>query len=444
MGGFLVRPAGRIPLFPLQRTGFQHSVNTLSWLVGLRYLSARKGSRFVSWFSLASILGMAVSVLAMVVVLSVMNGFEGEMRNRILHAMPHAQIIQPGGIADWQALATTVEGVAVSAGQSAVLAMSPQDRTRVLLAANGRVRGAELFGVEPVAEARVSQIDQSMVQGEWLALKPGEYGVVLGQSLARLLRVSVGDGVNVMLPRVSVTPLGLFPRSRHFTVVGIFSVGAQLDASQLYVHLDDAGRLLRNGGRVDALRLRFADVMQAPEFIEQMRQQPAFTGLELRSWRDENSTLFNAMRMEKIMVTLMLFVIVGVAVFNLVSILTMAVADRRTDIAVLRTMGASRSTILAIFLIYGMAMGLIGVGAGALLGSIIASHLSAMAGWFESLLGLVMIDPSVFFVAQLPSDWHWQQTAGIALLALCFCLLAVFYPAWRASTIHPAEAMRYE
>ena len=438
MCGFLVRLTARIPLFPLQRIGFQHSVNTLSWLVGLRYLSARKGSRFVSWFSLASILGMAVSVLAMVVVLSVMNGFEGEMRNRILHAMPHAQIIQQGGIADWQTLAKNVEA------HSPVLAVSPQDRTRVLLAANGRVRGAELFGVEPVAEARVSQIDQSMVDGEWLALKPGEYGVVLGQSLARLLRVSVGDGVNVMLPRVSVTPLGLFPRSRHFTVVGIFSVGAQLDASQLYVHLDDAGRLLRNGGRVDALRLRFADVIQAPQSIEQMRQQPAFTGLELRSWRDENSTLFNAMRMEKIMVTLMLFVIVGVAVFNLVSILTMAVADRRTDIAVLRTMGASRSTILAIFLIYGMAMGLIGVGAGTLVGSVIAINLSAMAAWLERIAGLAMIDPTVFFVAQLPSDWHWQQTAGIALLALCFCLLAVFYPAWRASTIHPAEAMRYE
>ncbi len=414
------------------------SVNTLAWMVGLRYLSARKGSRFMSWFSFASIMGMAVSVLAMVVVLSVMNGFEGEMRGRILHAMPHAQISQPGGIADWQALAQKVSK------QPSVIAVSPQDRARVLLAANGRVRGAELFGVEPQAEARVSRIDQFMADGDWLALKPGEYGVVMGLSLARQLRVGVGDGINVMLPRVSVTPLGLFPRSRHFTVVGIFSVGAQLDASQLYIHLDDAGRLLRTGGRVDSLRLRFTDVMHAPEELDLLRQLPALAGFELHSWRDENRTLFNAMRMEKIMVTLMLFVIIAVAVFNLVSILTMAVADRRMDIAVLRTIGASRGDILAIFLIYGMAMGAIGVGVGAVLGSVLATHIGEIAAGIERLLGAVLMDSTVFFVAHLPSDWHWQQTVGIAFVALLLCLLAVFYPAWRASTIHPAEALSYE
>lgn len=428
--------------------GFDHPVNTrfpavsfsgtLPWLVGLRYLAARKGSRFVSWFSFASILGMAVSVLAMVVVLSVMNGFEGEMRGRILHAIPHGQVIQPGGIADWRALAATLQQ------DAPVIAASPQDRARVLLASNGRVRGGELFGVDPDAEASVSQVDQFMVEGDWHALNAGEYGVVIGLSLARQLRVTVGDGINVMLPRVSVTPLGLFPRSRHFTVVGIFSVGAQLDASQLYVHLDDAGRLLRTGGKVDALRLRFADVMQAPEQLAAMRALPSLAGFELRSWRDENRTLFNAIRMEKIMVTLMLLVIVAVAVFNLVSILTMAVADRRMDIAVLRTMGASRGTILAIFLIYGMAMGGIGVGVGALLGSVLSIHISRLAAWIEQTIGASMIDPTVFLVVQLPSEWHWQQTAAIAVIALLLCLLAVFYPAWRASTIHPAEALRYE
>ena len=237
-------------------------MNSLSWLVGLRYLSARKGSRFVSLFSLASILGMAISVLAMVVVLSVMNGFEGEMRNRILHAIPHGQVTSATGIENWQALAQQVRDV------PAVRAVAPQDRARVLLTANDRVRGAELFGVEPALEASVSQIDQSMVAGQWQDLQSGTYGVVLGQSLARQLRVDVGDNVNIMLPRVSVTPLGLFPRSRRFTVVGIFAVGAQLDSTQLYIHLADAGRLLRYGNRVDGLRLRFDDVMQAPEHLE--------------------------------------------------------------------------------------------------------------------------------------------------------------------------------
>jgi lipoprotein-releasing system permease protein len=401
-------------------------------------LSARKGSRFVSLFSFASIMGMAVSVLAMVLVLSVMNGFEGEMRKRILHAIPHAQITARDGIADWHALAQELQK------QSTVLAAAPQNRARVLLESDSHVRGAELFGVDPALESGVSQIDQFVTQGEWAALRPGEFGAVLGRSLARQLQVDVGDSINVMLPRVSVTPLGLFPRSRRFTVVGIFSVGAQLDSTQLYINLDDAGRLLRTGGKVDALRLRFADVMRAPEELETLRDLPALAGFELKSWRDENRTLFNAIRMEKTMVALMLSVIVAVAVFNLVSILTMAVADRRNDIAVLRTIGAARSTILCIFLIYGMAMGVAGIGIGALLGSVLALNVAAICAWLERVGGAELMDSQAFFIARLPSEWHWEQTLAIAAMALVLCAIAVFYPAWRASQIHPAEALRYE
>lgn len=411
-------------------------MNALSWLVGLRYLTARKGSRFVSLFSFASIMGMAVSVLAMVLVLSVMNGFEGEMRNRILHAIPHAQITSNDGIADWHTLAQQLP--------KTVLAVAPQNRARVLLESDARVRGGELFGIDPALEAGVSQIDQFIVDGEWSSLRTGEFGVVLGKSLARQLQVRVGDSINVILPRVSVTPLGLFPRSRRFTVVGIFAVGAQLDSTQLYIHLDDAGRLLRTGGKVDALRLRFDNVIQAPEELETFRNMPALVGFELKSWRDENRTLFNAIRMEKIMVALMLSVIVAVAVFNLVSILTMAVADRRNDIAVLRTIGAARATILAIFLIYGMAMGVTGIGIGALLGSVLALSIGDISAWLERVGGVEVLDSHVFFIAHLPSEWHWQQTLAIVSLALLLCAIAVFYPAWRASKIHPAEALRYE
>ena len=417
-------------------------MNSLSWLVGLRYLSARKGSRVVSLFSFASIVGMAVSVMAMVLVLSVMNGFEGEMRNRILHAVPHAQITASDGIADWQLL---VQQLQTQAHQpSRLLAAAPQDRARVLLESDSRVRGGEMFGVDPVLEAGVSQIDRFVTQGEWQALQPGEFGAVLGRSLARQLQVEVGDSINIMLPRVSVTPLGLFPRSRRFTVVGIFSVGAQLDSSQLYVHLDDAGRLLRTGGRVDALRLRFDDVMRAPEELESLRVLPVLSGFELKSWRDENRTLFNAIRMEKIMVSLMLSVIIAVAVFNLVSILTMAVADRRNDIAVLRTIGASRGAILAIFLIYGMAMGVAGIGMGALMGTLLSLNVGAISAWLEKIGGEKLMDSQMFFIAHLPSEWRWEQVFSIVALALALCAIAVFYPAWRASKIHPAEALRYE
>lgn len=413
-------------------------MNNLSWLVGLRYLSARKGSRFVSLFSFASIMGMAVSVLAMVLVLSVMNGFEGEMRKRILHAMPHAQVTSRDGIEDWRTLAQQLQTT------TSVQAVSPQDRARVLLVSGDSVRGGELFGVDPVLESGVSQIDRFMVAGDWNALRAGEFGVVLGRSLARQLHADVGDSVNIMLPRVSVTPLGLFPRSRRFTVVGIFAVGAQLDSSQLYIHLDDANRLLRNGGKVDALRLRFEDVVTAPEQLDALRVLPALVHFELNSWRDENRTLFNAIRMEKIMVSLMLSVIVAVAVFNLVSILTMAVADRRTDIAVLRTIGATRRSILAIFLIYGMAMGVAGVGIGVLLGSVLAFNVGAIGVWLEKTFGNALLDSSVFFIVRLPSEWQWQQTIAIAAMAMLLCAVAVFYPAWRASRIHPAEALRYE
>ncbi len=392
----------------------------------------------MSLFSFASIMGMAVSVLAMVLVLSVMNGFEGVMRNRILHAIPHAQITAQDGIADWQSLAQQLQQLPV------VLGAAPQDRARVLLESDSKVRGGELFGIDPVLEAGVSQIDQFLTDGEWNALRPGEFGAVLGRSLARQLQVEVGDSINIMLPRVSVTPLGLFPRSRRFTVVGIFSVGAQLDSTQLYIHIDDAGRLLRTGGKVDALRLRFADVMRAPEELETLRNLPVLAGFELKSWRDENRTLFNAIRMEKIMVSLMLSVIVAVAVFNLVSILTMAVADRRNDIAVLRTIGASRGTILAIFLIYGMAMGVTGIGVGALLGSVLAINVGAISAWLERVGGAELMDSQVFFIAHLPSEWRWEQTLSIAAMALVLCAIAVFYPAWRASKIHPAEALRYE
>jgi lipoprotein-releasing system permease protein len=418
--------------------GKSFAVNALSWLVGLRYLSARKGSRFVSLFSFASVAGMAISVLAMVLVMSIMNGFEGEVRHRILRAVPHAQISYPQGIANWQTLLKPLLNT------RAVLAVAPQDRARVLLESDSRIHGGDLFGVDPALEKTVSHIDQSMIEGEWVALQPGEFGVVLGRSLARQLRVAVGDSVNIILPQVSVTPLGLFPRSRHFKVVGIFSVGAQLDATQLYVHLKDASVLLRRGNKVDALRLRFDDVMQAPERLETLRRLPLLSGFELKSWRDENSTLFNAIRMEKFMVGLMLSVIIVVAVFNLVSILTMAVADRRNDIAVLRTIGASRTTVLSIFIIYGMAMGVIGVGIGAILGSLLALRIDAITTRLENIVQSSSLDLQNVLIVHLPSQWYWWQACTIAAFALTLCLIAVFYPAWRASQIHPAEALRYE
>lgn len=410
-------------------------MTTLPRLVGLRYLTARKGSRFMSLFSLASIAGIALSVLAMILVLSVMNGFEGEMRDRLLRTLPHGQVQLPASESNWQALAEQL------ATEKSVVAVAPQNRARVLLAANDSVQGGDMYGVLPELESNVSGVASTMIQGEWSALADGRFGVVLGRSLARQLQLNVGDHVTIILPKVSVTPLGVFPRTRRFEVVGIFASSSQMDGAQLYVHMHDAGRLLRQGERVSSLRIKFDDVLAAPDLLAGLQARYP-KDWQWRSWRDENQSLFNAMQLEKTMVSLMLGVIVVVAVFNLVSILTMAVADRRKDVAVLRTMGASKRDVLQIFLIYGLAMGLLGISLGAIGGSALALLMEPINHAINQLSR--SLDAPMVFAVRMPAVWQFQQVLGIVAVAMALCLLAVLYPAWRASLIHPAEALRYE
>lgn len=410
-------------------------MTSLPRLVGLRYLTARKGSRFMSLFSLASIAGIALSVLAMILVLSVMNGFEGEMRDRLLRTLPHAQLQLPINEHQWQAVAEQLQR------ESSIVGVAPQNRARVLLAANDSVQGGDMYGVLPERESAVSEVADTMIQGQWDALTDGRFGVVLGRSLARQLNVGLGDSVTIILPKVSVTPLGVFPRTRRFEVVGIFASSSQMDGSQLYVHLNDAGRLLRLGDRASALRIKFNDVLSAPELAADMQSRYP-QNWQWRSWRDENQSLFNAMQLEKTMVSLMLGVIVVVAVFNLVSILTMAVADRRKDVAVLRTMGASRRDVLHIFLIYGTAMGLLGIVIGAVGGSALAVSIEPINQWIMQLSR--DLDAPMVFAVRMPAVLQLSQVLLIVSTAIVLCLLAVLYPAWRASLIHPAEALRYE
>lgn len=410
-------------------------MTTLPRLVGLRYLTARKGSRFMSLFSLASIAGIALSVLAMILVLSVMNGFEGEMRDRILRTLPHAQLQLPATETQWQQIQQQLQT------ESSVVGVAPQNRARVLLSANGAIQGGDMYGVLPDAESQVSEVASTVYLGEWQALTAGQFGVVLGRSLARQLQIGVGDSVTIILPQVSVTPLGVFPRTRRFEVVGIFSSSSQMDGAQLYVHINDAGRLLRQGERVSSLRLKFDDVLDAPDRLADLQVRYP-QNWQWRSWRDENQSLFNAMQLEKTMVSLMLGVIVVVAVFNLISILTMAVADRRKDVAVLRTMGASRRDVLHIFLIYGTAMGLLGILIGAVGGSVLAVSIEPINQWITQLSR--DLDAPMVFAVRMPAIWQWQQVLAIVATAIALCLLAVLYPAWRASLIHPAEALRYE
>ena len=404
--------------------------------IGIRYARARRDARFVSVVSAVALCGLALGVMALVVVLSVMNGFDRELRARILSLVPHVTVHTLGPAEDWRPLARRLAGVP---GVSAAL---PWTGGTAMLSTPGVVRGVELGGLRPEADADASGVSASMVSGALQDLRPGGFGIVLGGLLARSLGVDVGDTVTVMLPQLTVTPAGAWPRMRRFQVVGVFKVGAQVDASTALVHLEDAARLYRTGQGVHAVRLLLEHPSDAPAIAAKLATREE--GRTIEDWSRTQGTLFNAVRMEKRMVTLLLMVVVAVAAFNIVSILTMVVAEKRGAIAVLRTMGASPGQVMAIFAAQGTLTGVVGIAAGLAAGIPLALHAGAILAWFEELLGLRLFDPNVYFISYLPSQLQGGDVALVSGMALLLCVLATLYPARRAAAIGPAEALRYE
>ena len=374
--------------------------------------------------------------MALIVVLSVMNGFDRELRARILSLVPHVTVHTRGSAEDWRPLARRLANVP---GVSAAL---PWTGGTAMLSTPGVVRGVELGGLRPEEDADASGVSASMVSGALQDLRPGGFGIVLGGLLARSLGVDVGDTVTVMLPQLTVTPAGAWPRMRRFRVVGVFKVGAQVDASTALVHLEDAARLYRTGQGVHAVRLLLEHPSDAPLIAAQLGTLEA--GRTIEDWSRTQGTLFNAVRMEKRMVTLLLMVVVAVAAFNIVSILTMVVAEKRGAIAVLRTMGASPGQVMAVFAAQGTLTGVVGIAVGLAAGIPLALHAGAILAWFEELLGLRLFDPNVYFISYLPSQLQGADVALVSGLALLLCVLATLYPARRAAAISPAEALRYE
>ncbi len=404
--------------------------------IGLRYARARRGARFVSVVSAVALCGLALGVMALVVVLSVMNGFDRELRERILSLVPQLTVRTLDVAEDWNPLARRL--AALPGVQAAV----PWIGGTAMLSTPGAVRGVEISGLRPREDGAAAGVTGKMVAGSLEALEPGGFGIVLGSLLARSLGVDVGDMVTVMLPQLTVTPAGAWPRMRRFRVVGLFRVGAQVDAGSAMIHLADAARLYRTGHGVHAVRLVLEEPSNAPALAARIAAAEPARAIE--DWSRTQGTLFSAVRMEKRMVTLLLMVVVAVAAFNIVSILTMVVAEKRGAIAVLRTMGASPAQIMAIFAAQGTLTGLAGIAAGLALGIPAAVNAGAILAWFEELLGQRLFDPNVYFISYLPSQLQRGDVLLVSTAALALCVLATLYPARRAAGIGPAEALRYE
>ena len=406
--------------------------------VGLRYTAAKRSNHFISFISLVSTLGLTLGVAALILVLSVMNGFDRELKDRILGMVPHATITgYEKPIADWKHVAAIVEQ------DSRVIATAPFINAQGMLTYSGQVRGVMVQGVDPVAESKVSIVSQHMLNGEWGSLKSGEFGVVLGDLLARYLGARVGDKVTLVLPEASISVAGVTPRLKRFTVVGIFSVGAELDSSLAYIHIDDAARLKRISEGVEGVRVTFRDLFEAPVAAREIAS--TLEGYFLVSdWTRTHGNLFQAIQMEKKMIGLLLFLIVFVAAFNIVSTLVMVVTDKKSDIAILRTLGATHGMIMRIFMVQGIVIGFAGTFIGSALGVILALSVTDLVAWVEQVLGVQFLSSDVYFISYLPSQLNWDDVGLIASSALAVSFLATLYPAWRASKTQPAEALRYE
>jgi lipoprotein-releasing system permease protein len=406
--------------------------------IGLRYGFSPQRSRFASFVSFASLVGMMLGVASLITVLSVMNGFAGELRDRILALVPHLYIERSATRA---ADAPVVDADPDYLGVPGVVAAAPFARETVLLAGPYGQQGAVMIGMDPAAQGRVTELGQFLQRGRLEQLNE-PFTVFVGSALGRSLGVAPGDELRVVLPRISTTPLGIFPRSRLLTIVGSFEVGAQQDGQLAYVSLDTAERLF--GGRgVAGIQLRTSDLLTA-EAVAQRLRPLLRDGEELRPWTQTQGSLFRAIRMEKLTVSCLLLGVVLVAAFSVVSTLVMAVTEKRRDIAVLRTMGASPGEIAQIFLTQGFGLSLIGVFLGAALGVALAVNIADLVTAIEGWFGQQLFDPQVYFISRLPARLAWADVAFVCSAASILSLLAAAYPAWRASRVAPAEVLRYE
>ena len=412
-------------------------------LIGLRYTRAQPregaGNRFISFIALISMLGLALGVAALIVVLSVMNGFQKELRERILGVVSHIQV--SGGSGELEDWGKTLQGVA---RHPRVRAAAPYVQAQGMLSFDGQVRGMMVRGILPEAEDKVADFARYMKAGKLDALRPGEFGMVLGSELARALRVRQGDKITLLAPQGMVTPAAILPRIKQFRVVGIFEAGMfEFDSGLALVHLNDAQKLYRMDGRVSGMRLKVDELFAAPQIgRELMRYLDG--DIWISDWTRSHANFFRAVEIEKRMMFLILLLIVAVAAFNIVSTLVMAVQDKRADIAILRTLGASPRSIMGIFVVQGTLIGVVGLLAGIAGGVALALNIDVVVPALERALGLQFLAKDVYYISDLPSELLWSDVITITTVSFVLTLVATLYPSWRASRLNPAEALRYE
>ena len=407
--------------------------------VGLRYTRAKRRNHFISFISITSMLGVALGVAALIVVLSVMNGFQKELRTRILGVASHVQIMGlDGKVSDWRKIAAEAQN------HPEVIAAAPYITAQGLISHRGTVQGTLVRGVLPSAEAKVADVGQHMRSGSLDDLRPGRFGIVLGVDLAMSVGARVGDKIVLIAPQGQVTPAGILPRLKRFEVVGIFEVDmAEYDAGLAFMHLEDAQTLYRLEDKVSGVRLKLNDLFKAP-LVARDLMRTLSADVYATDWTRSHANFFRAVQIEKRVMFIILVLIVAVAAFNIVSTLVMAVTDKRADIAILRTLGAAPGEIMRIFIIQGALIGAVGMIAGVVGGVLLAANIEVVVPAIERVLGIQFLAKDVYYISDLPSDLHLQDVVVIGLTSFGLSLLATIYPSLRASRVNPAEALRYE
>ena len=406
--------------------------------IGLRYVCAKRGNHFISFITMISIAGVAVGIMAIIAVLSVMNGFRQELTERTLGMISHATVVQyDEEFKDWKQIAGRI------AAHPEVVGVAPYIRKEAMLTHNRRVQGAIIRGVLPEAEPTVSDVAEKMRSGSLKALQGGEFGIVLGKELADALAVLVGDKLTLLAPQARMTPAGMLPRLKRFTVKGIFEIGMhEYDSALALIHLDDAGKLFR----LDApagLRIKTSDVIAAPYIAREVMQRiPGRYGVI--DWTQQNRNFFRALKTEKIVMFVITILIIAVAAFNIISTLIMVVTDKQADIAVLRTLGASPKSIMQIFMLQGIVIGVAGAVLGGILGVALASHLPTIVRLVEGLFKVDLLPCDVYYICDFPSKVEMLDVVLVSIVAFLLCVLATIYPARRAASTQPAEALKYE
>ena len=408
--------------------------------VGLRYVRTRRQGFFVSFISWISMAGVCLGVAALITIISVMNGFEGELRNRLVSLTAHATVSgPPARLERWPEVAGRLQQVAGVEG------VAPFIDVQAMLGRSGTLQPVLLHGIDPVAEANVSAIERNLLQGSLADLEPGARGIAIGRVLAWQIGAEVGDELTVLVPGRAMLAAGGRPQLQTFTVTGIFEVGLQdIDASFALIALADAADLAGAGGAIPAgLRVRFDDVMQAPARAGDLRRA-AGEGLQVKDWSQEHSAYFRAIRIEKTMMSLILLLVVAVAAFNIVAALVMVVNEKRSDIAILRTLGMTPRGVVGVFLTQGLVIGTVGTLLGLVCGVLVAANVGVIVPALERVFGFHVMDPSVYYITQIPSELRLGQIVTITLVAFTLTIVATIYPALRGAATEPAEALRYE